>query len=76
MVIKNFSPLSTRNDSGAIHENFIADELLKKEIVLRYWRTKSKAGVDFIIESQGDRIPVEVKSTLKKPAITKSFRSF
>jgi len=76
MAIKNFTSLSTRNDTGAIHENFIADELLKKEIVLRYWRTKSKAEVDFIIESQGDRIPVEVKSTLKKPAITRSFRSF
>lgn len=76
MAIKNFTSLSTRNDTGAIHENFIADELLKKEIVLRYWRTKSKAEVDFIIESQGDRIPVEVKSTLKKPAISKSFRSF
>lgn len=75
-ALKNFSPLSTRNDSGAIHENFIAAELLKKEFALRYWRTKSKAEVDFIMESQGAQVPVEVKSTLKKPAITKSFRSF
>jgi hypothetical protein len=75
-VLKNFSPLSTRNDSGAIHENFIAAELLKKEFALRYWRTKSRAKVDFILESQGNQVPVEVKATLKKPAITKSFRSF
>ena len=49
---------------------------MPKEIALRYWRTKSKAEVDFIIESQGDRIPVKVKSPLKKPVITKSLRSF
>jgi len=55
---------------------FVAAELLKKEVALRYWRTKSKAEVDFIIESQGNQVPVEVKSTLKNPAITRSFRSF
>ena len=55
---------------------FVAAELLKKEVALRYWRTKSKAEVDFIIEPQGNQVPVEVKSTLKKPTITRSFRSF
>jgi len=38
--------------------------------------TKSKAAVDFIIEDQGDVIPLEVKTTLNKPSVSRSFRSF
>jgi len=40
---------------------------------LKYWRTKSKAEVDFIVN---DKVPVEVKSLLSKPVIGKSLFSF
>jgi predicted AAA+ superfamily ATPase len=39
----------------------------------KYWRTKSKAEVDFIVN---DKVPLEVKSVLPKPAIGKSLFSF
>ncbi len=76
MALKNFSPLPTRTDLGALNENFIATELVKKGYPIRYWRTKSKAEVDFIIEKQGGVIPIEVKTTLNRPSISRSFRSF
>ena len=56
--------------------NFIANELVKSGNPLRYWRTKSKAEVDFIVEKQGEVIPIEVKTILSKPSISRSFRSF
>ncbi len=76
IVIKNFQPIKNRQDKGILYENFIASEIAKKGINLRYWRTKSKAEVDFIIEKKGRIIPIEVKSGLKKPKFTKSFFSF
>lgn len=76
MVIKNFLPTSSRTDAGALNENFIATELVKKGYTLRYWRTKSKAEVDFIIEEGGEIIPLEVKTTPEKRSVSRSFRSF
>jgi len=76
MAIKNFLPASNRTDIGALNENYIATELVKKGYAIRYWRTKSKAEVDFIVEDQGDVIPLEVKTTLNKPSVSRSFRSF
>ena len=76
MVLKNFLPLPTRTDLGALNENFIATELVKKGYPIRYWRTKSKAEVDFIVEVPGGVIPIEVKTTLNKPSISRSFRNF
>jgi len=62
-------------------ENLVLN-LLKEKIEytgksIHFWRTKSGAEVDFIINSKPNPIPIEVKySKLKEPKITKSFRSF
>ncbi|MEK6916235.1 MAG: ATP-binding protein [Nanoarchaeota archaeon] len=76
IVLNNFQLLSNRQDKGALYENFIASELIKKDIQVKFWRTKSKAEVDFIIEHQGEIIPLEVKSTLNETSTSKSFQSF
>ncbi len=60
--------------SGASLENFIFTQLLKKGETVKYWRTKSKAEVDFIIEKDGMPIPIEVKSGRGK--MTRSLLSF
>jgi predicted AAA+ superfamily ATPase len=65
--------MDSRQDKGVLYENFIFTELIKKNFTLKYWRTKSKAEVDFIVN---DKMAVEVKSTLSKPAIGKSLYSF
>ena len=76
IILKNFQDIKNRQDKGSLYENFIASELIKTDITPKYWRTKSKAEVDFIIEKNDKVIPIEVKSNLKIPKITKSYASF
>jgi predicted AAA+ superfamily ATPase len=48
-----------------------------KAAKLRYWRTKDKAEVDFVIEAGKSLIPVEVKyKHLKQEKVPQSLRSF
>ncbi len=75
-IVKNLQSIEKRQDKGALYENFVASELLKNGIDVRFWRTKSKAEVDFVIEKKGGIMPVEVKSDIKQPKISKSFFSF
>ncbi|MFZ3136761.1 MAG: ATP-binding protein [Thermodesulfovibrionales bacterium] len=72
-LINDFKNLDYRQDKGVLYENFIFSELIKNNLTLKYWRTKSKAEVDFIVN---DKVPVEVKSLLSKPVIGKSLFSF
>ncbi len=76
IVIKNFQPIENRPDKGSLYENFVASELVKSGIGLKYWRTKSMAEVDFVIEKNNKIIPVEIKSNLARAQFTKSFLSF
>lgn len=74
--IENFQEIEKRTDRGMINENFVASELVKKDIKLNYWRTKAGAEVDFIIEKNGKIIPIEVKTLLKTQKYGKSFINF
>ena len=60
--------------SGEVFENYVFSELLKLNFKPKYWRTKSKAEVDFVLEQKNQIIPVEVKIQAKK--ITRSLYSF
>jgi len=76
-VINNFNELEKRVDTGALVENFVLNQLSHLTEKVNYWRTLGKAEVDFILNIGEEVIPVEVKyATFKKPAISKSFRSF
>jgi len=75
-IIKNFEPVNKRQDKGNLYENFVASEINKAELETKYWRTKSKAEVDFIVEQKGNATPIEIKSGLKTAKTTKSFNSF
>ncbi len=61
---------------GNIYEGFIASEMLKREIRLKYWRTKSGAEVDFVIEKGNKLKAIEVKTYLNNNSVEKSMRSF
>lgn len=74
-LISDFRELENRNDAGAVMENYARNMLAAKELKLNYWRTKSKAEVDFVAELAGDAHPIEVKYGSKK-IIGKSFYSF
>lgn len=69
------------NISGFVFQNFVFLLLRSKYQTtmnpVNHWRTKDKAEVDFIVQQEGEIIPVEVKfSKLKKCNISRSFRSF
>ncbi|MBI4599972.1 ATP-binding protein [Candidatus Uhrbacteria bacterium] len=54
-VVNDFRPLRERNDAGALAENGIAMEAIKKEYQLNFWRDKKKHEVDFIVSMGEDR---------------------
>jgi len=74
ICLENFS--KTQLVQGVNIEQFIYSEFIKKDVTVKYWRTKSQAEIDFILEKNNEAIPVEVKTSLKKSKISRSFHSF
>lgn len=71
-ILDDFS--THRIDRGVLYESFVFEELTKLDIKTNFWRSKTKAEVDFIIQLDNKPIPIEVKSGF--PKITRSLRSF
>jgi len=73
-------PFTMREDKGALLENAVIKELLilknTKNFNLKFWRSKQKAEVDFIIEKGLDVIPLEVKCNLTSNKLEPSFLGF
>jgi predicted AAA+ superfamily ATPase len=81
MLINNFSEnLGIRTDGGQLFENWAFTEIQKAMPLLGslyFWRSKSNAEVDFIIDFAGKLSGVEVKfAHPDKPKLTKSAHSF
>lgn len=74
----NLISLDLRPDKGTLVENTIFHELQALGWPIKFWRTKTKAEVDFIISSpDGNIIPLEVKyQPLDKPDIPTGLVSF
>ncbi|MDP3988676.1 MAG: ATP-binding protein [bacterium] len=74
-------PKEAQSDRGFLFQNAVY-RLLKEGVgfsgsTIHFWRTKSKAEVDFVIERGAHILPVEVKYTrMKKTKIELSLRSF
>lgn len=47
---------------GAVFENYVAEELLAHGFELYYFNSKRQGELDFVIERDGQTIPIEVKS--------------
>jgi hypothetical protein len=75
-----FTPSENRPDRGALLENFVFTELAKtlNPIVdgIRFWRSKSGAEVDFVIERAGELGAIEVKAGNTGGRLTRSAHSF
>ena len=71
-VIENFNPLENRNDIGALWENFIVMERLKKQAYKPiyannyFWRTYDQKEIDWIEERDGKLFGYEIKWGNKK----------
>lgn len=66
-VINNFNPLSIRDDVGAIWENYIIIEMMKKQAYKQedannyFWRTYDQKEIDLIEEKAGCLCGYEIK---------------
>ncbi len=79
-VINQFSPLASRNDIGALWENFIISERFKhthyQQIYCNryFWRTTAQQEIDYIEEKDGALLAWEFKwNSKKKTNFTKTF---
>lgn len=61
---------------GHLFENYVMSELLKAGFYPKFWRSKSKDEVDFIIEKGNEIIPIEVKINSQKGEVETGMRSF
>ena len=75
-VIDNFTSPGKRADRGALAENFVLNSLSQAGGKINFWRTKSKAEIDFIVKHEGEIIPCEVKYQTKADSIPKAFYGF
>ena len=62
--------------NGKVFENYVFSEILKLGIKPKYWRTKGKAEVDFVVEKEKGIIPIEVKLQADLGKIERSLGSF
>jgi hypothetical protein len=81
-IIRNFGPLSLRQDAGALWENFIMSERLKATSYKRmwmnryFWRTQAQQEIDYVEEMDGKFLAVEMKwNRTAKGRIPASFLS-
>jgi predicted AAA+ superfamily ATPase len=78
-VIKQFNEISLRNDIGALWENFIISERMKKLSYQRliynryFWRNYNHQEIDLLEEANGEIRAYEFKWTNKKIKIPANF---
>jgi len=82
-IINNFNPLSMRNDAGALWENFMISERMKKNnydnpyAKSYFWRTVSQQEIDYIEENDNEITAFELKwNENKKGKRITSFTEF
>ncbi len=79
-VIDDFSPMAERNDRGQLWENFMVTELYKRQRNTSraghffFWRSRSQAEVDLVLEAGGVYTAYEFKyNPRKKVGFPQSF---
>jgi len=75
-----FTELADRSDRGALWENAVHAELLKRLRLLDeilFWRSKAGAEVDFVVRRRGEIVAIETKAgALGRPKLSRAGRSF
>lgn len=65
------SPLEEENGFlGALSENYVAQALTANGFPLFYWKNDNTAELDFVIQSEGKVIPVEVKKGYRTKSVS------
>jgi predicted AAA+ superfamily ATPase len=78
-LIQNFNPFEFRNDVGALWENFLITERMKRNHYHSaygnsfFWRTKQQQEIDYVEEAGGRMSAFEFKwnpnAKIKKPSV-------
>lgn len=74
-ILQNFAPLSMRQDTGALWENFVISERIKMNhysgsfAKSYFWRTAGQQEIDFIEEKDGQFTLFEMKFNPKKSTV-------
>ncbi|MCM1066094.1 MAG: ATP-binding protein [Muribaculaceae bacterium] len=74
-ILRNFAPLATRSDAGALWENFFiverlkANEYSRRNALTYFWRTTSQQEVDYIEEANGMINAFELKWNPRKAMV-------
>ena len=77
-IINNFNPMELRNDKGALWENFLMSERMKRNSYNKhycttyFWRTFDQAEVDYIEEYDGSLHVFEFKWKTKSKKVPQS----
>ena len=67
VIVNDFRSFNERTDSGALLENGLACQLIKKNWEFNFWRDKKKNELDFVVAlGNGKTIAVESKNYLKE----------
>ncbi|MCU0387961.1 MAG: ATP-binding protein [Chitinophagaceae bacterium] len=79
-IIGDFRPVQIRNDAGALWENYVISEMIKKQAnymehgSFYFWRTQDQQEIDLIIDRDGTLHAYEIKWNPKaKARLSKSF---
>jgi hypothetical protein len=72
LISKSFN----QTPEGNLFENYVFAELLKIGFSPKYWRTKSKMEVDFIVEKDSNVVPIEVKINAETEKVERNMRTF
>ena len=79
-IFGGFQAFEDRGDRGVLMENLVFTELSKvlNPLLdgLRYWRSKSGAEIDFVVEHQGRLLAIEVKAGDSFGKVGRGQRSF
>ena len=78
-LLRDFSMPGERGDIGAVHESFVALQLvqrLKPNMELKFWRNKTGQEIDFVLLKNRRPFLVEVKTTLRVPEIPAAMKIF
>lgn len=68
--------MASRETKGALFENYVFTELIKAGASVRFWQSKSKAEVDFVVQKGDEIIPIECKLKERGARIGRSMLSF
>jgi predicted AAA+ superfamily ATPase len=79
-LVHSFAASHERPDAGPTLENWTFSELAKtipRQAGLHFWRSTSRAEVDFVVDSPAGLIGIEVKAGAgRRPSIPRAARSF